>query len=174
MKKTIVLGAFVFLFITNMIFISTTVFYKTKIDKQVFKVYSFEAENTDIKINDGLVIISPNKQIVNGGKIWYVGDKQEHIQSYSKTIYLNKQGNKEIVLSNVVSIAGDSNGTAFSDVFLLNKSIGEINSEKLFSPDDINIINDNLYFSLDYLTINGEKGNITIKLNVKEFNCETH
>ncbi|KAF1084298.1 hypothetical protein SPSYN_02074 [Sporotomaculum syntrophicum] len=171
MKKQIVLGAFVFLFITNIIFISTTVFYKTKIDEQVFKVYSFEAESTDIKINDGLVIILPNKQIVNGGKMQYVGNKQENIQSYSKTIYLNKQGNKEIVLSNAVSVAGASDGTAFSDVFLLNKNIGEISSEKLFSPDDINIINDNLYFSLDYSTINREKGNITIKLNVKEFNC---
>ncbi len=170
MKKSIVLGVLILLFITNIIFIFTTVLYKTKIDEQVFKVYSFEAENIDIKISDGLVIISPNKQIVHGGKIQYLGNQKENIESYSKTIFLNQNGNKEIILSNAVSIADDNDGASFSDEFLLNRDIGEISSEKLFSPDDINIINDNLYFSLDYSTINGEKGNITIKLNVKEFN----
>ena len=157
--------------ITNAIFIGTTVLYKTKIDKQIFKVYSFEGEGTDIKISDGLVIISPNKHTVNGGKIQYKGNSQEKLQSYSKTIYLDKQVAKDIVLSNYVSFAVDTQITIPGE-FLLNKGVGEISSEKLFSEDDINIIKGNLYFSLDYETVDGQRGNSTVKLKVTEFNMD--
>lgn len=145
MKKSIVLGLLIFLFITNIIFISTTILYKSKIDKQVFKVYSFEGEDSDIRISDGFVIISPNKQTVSGGNIEYIGGKRENIKSYSKTIYLGNQVAKDIILSNSVSFEGDTKGTEFSDEFLLNKGIGEISSEKLFRENAINTIKDNLF-----------------------------
>lgn len=169
MKKSFILGGFVLLLIANIVFVTTTVLYKTKIDKQVFKVYSFEGESTDIRVSDGLVIISPNKQTVNGGKIQYIGNKQENIQSYSKTIYLDKQVDKDVILSNSVLFTGDIKEVAFPDELLLNKGIGEISSEKLFSNDAINNVKDNLYFSLDYSTTDGKTRNFTIKLNVKEF-----
>ena len=170
MKKSLVFGVLVFLLITNIIFISITVAYKTKVDKQIFKVYSFEGEDPDIKISDGLVILSPNKQIVNGGKIQYIGNTQKDIQYYSKTIYIDNQGDKDIVLSNSVSFTGDNVETAFPNEFLLNKDIGEIASERLFTEDAMNIIKDNLYFSLDYSTVHGQTGKITMRLKVKEFN----
>lgn len=78
---------------------------------------------------------------------------------------------KDTVLSNSASFAGNNTGTAFPDEFelLLNKGIGQISSEKLFAEEDINILKDNLYFSLDYSTADGQTGNFTIKLKVKEF-----
>lgn len=169
MKKSFILGAFVLLLIANIVLVRTTVLYKTKIDNQVFKVYSFEGESKDIRISDGLVIIFPSKQTVSGGNIKYIGNKQENIHSYSKTIYLDKQLSKDVILSNSVSFAGDIKGTSFPDEFLLNKDIGEISSEKLFNKDAINNIKDNLYFSLNYSTDDGKTGNYTIKLNVEEF-----
>jgi len=171
MKKSLVLLGFVFLIFTNILFIRSTLIYKTKIDKQVFKVYSFEGESTDIRISDGLIIISPNKQLVNGGNIQYIGNKQENIQSYSKTIYLDKQLDKDTVLSNSTSFAGNTTGTVFPDEFELplNKNIGQLSSERLFTEEDINIIKDNLYFSFDYSTVDGQTSNFTIKLKVKEF-----
>lgn len=69
MKRLPILGIMIFLLISNIIFISTTMLYKNKIDKQIFKVYSFEGENNNIKISDGIIVIYPNKQILNGGKI---------------------------------------------------------------------------------------------------------
>jgi hypothetical protein len=170
MKKSLLLGFLILLLISNIIFVSTTVLYKTKIDKQVFKVYSFEGEGTDIRISNGLIIISPYKHTISGGKIQYKGNKKEKIQLYSKTIYLNKQVDKDILLSDSASFAGANNGIVFADEFLLNNGIGAISSEKLFSEEDINIIKDNLYFSLDYSTVDGQTGNSTIKLKVKEFN----
>ncbi|WP_435791766.1 hypothetical protein [Clostridium sp.] len=171
MKKSLSRGLLIFLFITNVIFVATTVLYKTKIDKQVFKVYSFEGEGSDIRISNGIVIISPNKHIVNGGEIRYIGDSQEKLQSYSKTIYLDKQVEKEVVLSDSVSFAGNTQITIPGE-FLLNKGVGEISSGKLFSKDEINIIKDNLYFSLDYETVDGQRENSTVKLKVTEFNMD--
>lgn len=173
MRKSFVLGSLIFLFITNIIFAGTTVLYKTQLDNQVFKVYLFGGEGTDIRISDGLIIISPHKQIVHGGKIQYTGNKQDKIQTYSKSIYLNKQSDQDIVLSNSVSLAGDNPGVALANEFLLNNDVGDISSEKLFAEDDINLINNNLYFSLDYSTIDGQTGNATIKLEVKEFNINS-
>jgi hypothetical protein len=169
MKKQLRIGIFIFLIISNIVFIITTTFYKTKIDKQDFKVYSFDGENKDIRISNGVIIISPNKQILSGGEIVYKGNKNENIQSYSKKIYLNNQRNMEnIVLCNSVSFANDNKGTDFPDEFVLNKSVGGISSEKLFSEENLNIIKDSLYFSLDYSKVNGETGNFTIKLNMNE------
>ncbi|ETJ29586.1 hypothetical protein Q604_UNBC15887G0001, partial [human gut metagenome] len=84
-----------------------------------------------------------------------------------KKIYINEGNNENIVLSNSVSLQNDNKGIVFPDEFLLNKGVGEISSEKLFS-EDLNIIKDNFYFSLDYSKVNGEKGNFIIKLNVNE------
>lgn len=169
MKKLIVIGVLIFSLITNIILVNMVISYKTRIDKQEFKVYSFQGEDTNIRISNGIVIISPNKHIVNGGNIEYIGDSKEKIKSYSKTIYLDKKANKDIVLSNSVSFEGDTDGTRFSDEFLLNKGVGEISSDKLFNEADINNIKNNLYFSLDYSTIDGKSGSFTIKLNIKEF-----
>lgn len=118
-----------------------TMLYKNKIDKQVFTVYSFKGENSDIKISDGIIIIYPNKQIVNGGKIQYIGNKQESIKSYSKNIYLNKQGNKEKILSNSVSFEVNSKKTTFPDEFLLNKDIGEFYEKIIICFNCINTSN---------------------------------
>ena len=169
MKKQLTIGIFVFLIISNIVFIIATTFYKTKIDNQVFKVYSFDGENNDMRITNGIIIISPNKQTVSGGEILYTGSKNENIKSYSEIIYFkNRENTENIVLHNSVSFQNENKGIVFPDEFLLNKNVGGVSSEKLFSEDNLNIIKDNLYFSLDYSKVNGETGNFTIKLNINE------
>jgi len=104
-----------FLVITNIVFIGTTMWYKTKLDNQEFKVYSFQGENTDIRVTEGLIILFPNKHIVSGGNI---GSKEEQIESYSQNIYLDKEGDKYLVLSKAVSNGWDNKGTSLSDELL--------------------------------------------------------
>ena len=84
-------------------------------------------------ISNGIIIVYiPNKQIVSGGEILYTGSKNENIQSYSKKIYINEEGNNDnVVLSNSVSLQNDNKGIVFPDEFLLNKGVGELSSEKL-------------------------------------------
>ncbi|KLU63945.1 hypothetical protein DEAC_c41740 [Desulfosporosinus acididurans] len=157
----------ILLIITNLIFISTTVFYKSKIDNQVFKVYTFEGENKDIRLSNGIIIIYPSKQIVNGGQIHYIGNKLGNIKFYSKTIYLNKQGHQDHILSNSML---DYNGPlmTFPDELLLNRDIGGISGEKLLSDNDIKTIKDNLCFSLNCTLDDGKPINFIVKLSVKE------
>ncbi len=172
MKRKFILWIVFFLVITNIVFIGTTIWYKTKLDKQEFKVYSFQGENTDIRITDGLVIMSPNKHIVSGGNIQYIGSKEEQIESYSESIYLDKEGDKDIILLNTVSMEIDNKGASLSDELLLNKSIGEISSQQLFNEEQLGLIKNNLYFNLQYSTIDGKIENSIIMLNVKEFNMK--
>ncbi len=103
MKRSFIFWIVFFLVITNIVFIGTTIWYKTKLDNQEFKVYSFQGENTDIRLTEGLIILFPNKHIVSGGNIQYIGSKEEQIESYSESIYLDKEGDKDIVLSKAVS-----------------------------------------------------------------------
>ncbi|MGN9161397.1 hypothetical protein [Clostridium sulfidigenes] len=172
MKRKFILWIVFFLVITNIVFIGTTIWYKTKMDKQEFKVYSFQGENTDIRITDGLIIMSPNKHIVSGGNIQYIGSKEEQIESYSESIYLDKEGDKDVVLLKTVSMEMDNKGISLSDELLLNKSIGEISSQQLFNEEQLGLIKNNLYFSLRYSTVDGEIENSIIMLNVKEFNMK--
>ncbi len=170
MKRKFILWIVFFLVITNIVFIGTTIWYKTKMDKQEFKVYSFQGENTDIRITDGLIIMSPNKHIVSGGNIQYIGSKEEQIESYSESIYLDKEGDKDVVLLKTVSMEMDNKGISLSDELLLNKSIGEISSQQLFNEEQLGLIKNNLYFSLRYSTVDGKIENSIIMLNVEEFN----
>lgn len=170
MKRKFILWIVFFLVITNIVFIGTTIWYKTKMDKQEFKVYSFQGENTDIRITDGLIIMSPNKHIVSGGNIQYIGSKEEQIESYSESIYLDKEGDKDVVLLKTVSMEMDNKGISLSDELLLNKSIGEISSQQLFNEEQWGLIKNNLYFNLQYSTIDGKIENSIIMLNVEEFN----
>jgi hypothetical protein len=115
MKKSIGIGFLILILILSIIFISMLVSYKNKIDTQKVKVYSFSGKDTNIRISNGIIIISPNKQIVNGGHIQFIGNNRENVKSYSKTIYLDKKVNKHIILSNSVSHQD------YADEFLLNK-----------------------------------------------------
>ncbi|WP_346848886.1 hypothetical protein [uncultured Clostridium sp.] len=170
MKRSFIFWIVFFLVITNIVFIGTTIWYKTKLDNQEFKVYSFQGENTDIRLTEGLIILFPNKHIVSGGNIQYIGRKEEQIESYSESIYLDKEGDKDIVLSKAVSNGWDNKGTSLSGELLLNKSIGEISSQQLFNKEQLGLIKNNLYFNLQYSTVDGKIENSIIMLNVEEFN----
>ena len=170
MKKSFVNVTFFILFIIIIILFSTTLFYKIKNDKQQFEVYLFQGEDSNIRISSGLIIITPNKHIVSGGNIQFIGDIQEKMQSYSKTIYFKENNNKNTILSNSVSYEGDTEGMSLTEEFDLNKEVGGISSDKLFSEADINAFKDNLYFSLDYSTFDGKERNFTIKLIIEKMN----
>lgn len=152
------------LVITNLLFIATSIFYKSKIDNQVFKVYSFEGESNDIRLSNGIIIISSAKQIVNGGQIQYLGEKLENIIFYSKTISIDGK----TILSNSVSNSGEIPGMTFPNEILLNRDVGGISAKKLFSDKDINAIKDSLYFNLYCVTGDNKPKNYTIKLKVTE------
>ncbi|NLK51126.1 MAG: hypothetical protein GX295_01590 [Syntrophomonadaceae bacterium] len=160
----------VILLIANSIFIYATVMQKnSKQDNQVaLKVYSFEGESGEIRISNGVIVISQGKQIIYGGKLQYIGDKQENIKSYTKTIYQTNQNSKQVIMTNSVAVEGDSEGMTFPDEFLLNKDIGGLSGENLFTEEGLNSLKENMYFSLDGLTEDGRWFKYHVKLQVEE------
>ncbi|MDR3587670.1 MAG: hypothetical protein P4L59_20515 [Desulfosporosinus sp.] len=155
-----------FLLITNSIFIVTTVMYKNS--TPVFKVYSFEGESENIRVSNGVIIISKDKQMVQGGELQYIGIKRENISAYTKNIYIdNQHGNKETIVGGSV-FNNIKNGMIFPDELLLNRTIGGVSSEKLFRDEDMSTIKDNLYFSLEGTTNDGKQFNFMVKLQVQE------
>jgi hypothetical protein len=55
MKKSIVIGFLIFLLIGGIVLIRMIVLYKTEIDTQESKVYSFSGEDTNIRISNGFI-----------------------------------------------------------------------------------------------------------------------
>lgn len=168
MKKKLIITAFALLVISNIVLAITSISYKNKMNSyknQISKVYKFDGENEEIKISNGLIVVSPQKTTIIGGDIQYNGPKKQKVQSYTKTLYLNKQGNKDSLLIIGVSTGA---GVNFPDEFAINKSIGEISGGRIFFDNDLKNITNNLYFSIDYSSIFGPKGSSTVKLNVHE------
>ncbi|MEA4822320.1 MAG: hypothetical protein VB122_08875 [Erysipelotrichales bacterium] len=155
--------AIIFLLITNLVFIFTTVKYRNINNCSVFKAYSYKGQNDAIKINNGVIILSKDKHVIQGGELQYMGERLENIKSYTKTIYINNHGNKETLLESSVVTSG-FNGIIFPDDLLLNENLGNIEGGKLFLTDGF----ENLYFSLEGITNEGKEFNYELKLEVKE------
>lgn len=161
------------LLITNVIFITTTVVYKYKSTNSSLKIYSIKGENSDMKINDGFILLSKDKELLNGGNVEFSGNSIPNINYYSKSIFIDKHGERDTILLNSISHEGDYKVDSLRDELLANKTIGTISSETLFSNTDIDSIKDNLYFCFEYKTTNNEKKEIVVKLDVNEVNLNS-
>lgn len=157
------------LVILNIIFISTTIWYKYKLNNEQVEFYTFEGESKDIKLTNGLIVIYPNYQIFSAGDLQYLSETKNNVKNYSLDIYLDKPNMSKPILSTSLSYEGTTKGTIFPDEFILNKNLGEIRSQTLFTKDDIKYFN-NMYFSLKGSTMDNKNFEYTIKLNVKEIN----
>ena len=160
------IGVAVILIIINDIFITSTFKYKKKLDITVF---TFNGENELICIDDGMIIITPNRHQVFGGNINYIGLKDENIKFYSNKLYLKESQNENIIMINSVSFEGNDNYTSLKEELKLNESVGEISSITLFNKDDLDKIKDHLFFEFKYEGADGDIKTSEIKLNVKEY-----
>ena len=163
------IGVAVILIIINGIFITSTFKYKKKLDNINITVFTFKGENELICIDDGMIIITPNRHQVFGGNINYIGLKDENIKFYSNKLYLKESQNENIIMINSVSFEGNDNYTSLKEELKLNESVGEISSITLFNKDDLDKIKDHLFFEFKYEGADGDIKTSEIKLNVKEY-----
>lgn len=160
------------LVILNIVFISTTIWYKYKLNNPQVKFYTVEGESKDIKITNGLIIIYPKYQIFLAGDLQYLSETKNNVQNYSLNIYLDKPDMSKPILSTSLSYEGVTKGTVFPDEFILNKNLGEIRSKDLFTKEDIKDFKNNMYFSLKGSTMDKKDFEYKIKLDVKEINVK--
>ena len=134
--------------------------------KEETKVYSFSGSNDELKIHNGVIILSPQKQVVYGGEVEYIGPKRTHIKSYSKTIYIHDE--EDVVLKSRASFGVEGDGFSFPAESELNKENGWISSEELLTEQQIKELEENLYYQLEMIKDDGEIIKLPIQLDVRE------
>lgn len=152
------------LIIINIISI-VVIYYKTKVNEQIYKIYMFEGENNELSINNGLIIITPKKQTIIGGEMTYLKGIQDYVKSYSKKLFIDKSNKEENIIFR--------NSINFNDVSLTQTSfekmkIGEVTGQNIIKEEYLNDLSNKLYFTFEYTTGEGITINSTVKLEVRE------
>lgn len=159
----------IILFIISAISITTSFKYKKKLDNTNMIVFTFEGKNEFITLDDGVIIITPDKHQLFGGNFEYIGLKDENINLYATELYLKDSQGRKTIWTNSVSFHGKDFNTSLAEVLKLNKTVGEISSQTLFNKDELKKIKNHLFFQLKYEKTDGEVEAIDLQLNVKEY-----
>lgn len=154
-----------FLIITNILFIFNALNNKTKVAPQTFKVYQLKGENRDIKLSNGFITLYPNKDVIKGGTLEYLGVKQENITAYTESICFEKQG---VINKLLVRSVSNGSGMKFPEELKLNPTLGSISGDKLFNKENFDIMKDNCYFLIQGTTKDGRTFEYKVKLQVNE------
>lgn len=162
----------IILFIISAISITTAFKYKEKLSNANIVVFTFEGKNEFITLDDGVIIITPNKQQVFGGNFEYIDLKDENINFYATELYLKNSQGRKTLWTNSVSFHGKDSNTSLAQVLKLNKTVGDISSKSLFNKDELEQIKDHLFFQLKYEKTDGEVESIELQLNVEEYPSE--
>lgn len=164
---------FIALIITNIFFIGIATKYKNKSDiiNKSFKVYSVNGENEYLKVTDGIIIESYNKDILEGGRIEYLGVHKENLKFYEIQICVNGNGvdinGNENTLFSTKFKSENYDKHLFSSPGYLKANIGRISGEYITRHYDKKYLLNNMYLKLKLQFENGQKEEYKVKLNVK-------
>lgn len=164
---------FIALIITNIFFIGIATKYKNKSDiiNKSFKVYSVNGENEYLKVTDGIIIESYNKDILEGGRIEYLGVHKENLKFYEIQICVNGNGvdinGNEKTLFSTKFKSENYDKHLFSFPGDLKANIGRISGEYITRHYDKKYLLNNMYLKLKLQFENGQKEEYKVKLNVK-------
>lgn len=128
------------------------------------KVYSFKGENGDLSINNGIIVISPTKELLYGGELMNGQIKLENIAECTREFFVLNDGVKETLF--ITSVTDDSReGMTIEET----TQLGSISAEEdVFVRDTAKNLKDNFYFELRYTKTNGDKVSCQIQLDVTE------
>ena len=108
-------------------------------EKDQLRVYSFEGENENFTISNGIIVLHKSEEIFDGGKLSTTDNFFKNIISYTTTFYIASDKGKEVIMSNSVK---DMTGEALN----APNALGGISGNSIInSKDDLN---NNLYFEL--------------------------
>ncbi|WP_024615283.1 hypothetical protein [Clostridium sp. Ade.TY] len=157
------------LIVTNIFFIAIATNYKNKSDKinKAFKVYSVNGENDYLKITDGIIIESYNKDILDAGRIEYLGDNKKDLKSYKIQICAYGNNNEKILFCTNCK-SENYEKRLFSFPGDLETNIGRISGEYITKQYDKKYLLSNMYLKLNLQFENGKKEEYKVKLNVKQ------
>lgn len=130
--------------------------------KNNVEIYSFSGENEIISINNGLIILTDDKEKFIGGDLSFKTEEPTDVQSSSGKFFFYKEGNEFAILNNSSTVQGTTKGAQISS------ELGFISGKELFYGNDLELIKDSLNFSLSGKLINGENFEYNLILDIKK------
>lgn len=111
-------------------------------EKDQLRVYSFEGENENFTVSNGIIVLHGSEEIFDGGKLNTTDHFFKNVISYTTTFYIASDKGKEVIMKNSVE---DMTGEELNAPNALGRASGNsiINSK----IDDYDL-NNNLYFEL--------------------------
>lgn len=126
-------------------------------------VYSFNGENDQFTITNGVIVLNAAEEVFYGGNLDLKQDELfSDVTSFSATFYTMADGEKKTILSNAVTDMAENSVNVTGD---LGKISG---SEALLSTkiDDVEELQNNLYFDITTTNLNGEEITYHLQLSM--------
>ncbi len=128
-------------------------------------VYSFCGENKQFAVTNGVIVIGADEEIFYGGDLSVIDQEQfADISSYSVKFYTMTNGETRTIMHN--SVVDQTGGT-----ININGDLGKMSGEDIIignKLENINELNNNLYFELNTTDLNGEQDTYQVQLTVTE------
>ena len=135
-----------------------------KAEQEPLRVYSFSGENEQLTVSNGIIVLNGTEETFVGGDLKVTGDFFDDITSYSTTFYTMSGSEKDIILSNsVVDMTGETVNVSCD--------LGQISGESIIRRikiDDVNDLENVLYFELTTKNKNGEENVYQLQISLTE------
>lgn len=126
--------------------------------EQALIVYSFSGENDFVSVSNGVIVLDAKDEICYGGDLKVEPDEFTNITTFSTTIYLYSDNEKDILMSDKVE---DTTGGTID----VSGNIGKISGD-ILSDSDTDKLVDNLWFELKTTDLDGEENTYQLQLKI--------
>ena len=135
-----------------------------KAEQEQLIIYSFSGENELLAVSNGIIVLNGTEETFDGGDLKVTGDFFDDITSYSTTFYTMSGSEKDIILSNSVA---DMTGETVN----VSCDLGQISGKSIIRRikiDDVNDLENVLYFELTTKNKNGEENVYQLQISLTE------
>ena len=133
--------------------------------EQELVVYSFSGSDGQIAVSNGVIVMSPDKDVFYGGDLEVFNEELcTDIASYSTTFYTMNKGKRNTILSNSVVDQTDGSVNVSGD-------LGKMSGANLLIGNKVDASEDllhSLFFELRITPINGEQRVYEVQMEVTE------
>lgn len=157
------------LIVTNIVFISIATSYKNKLEdvRESFRLYSLSGENKNLKVTDGMIIESYDKDILNLGSVEYLGKVNKDVIEYEIDIFIEGK-NKMDTLYGIKVMTTEKNVNRFGENIDLTNNYGITSAEVITKNFDREYMRNNMYLTLKLKMKNGKEEIYKVKLDVRK------
>lgn len=134
--------------------------------RQSLAVYSFSGESEYFSISNGVIVLSSTEEIFYGGDLEVKQENFNDITAYSMTFYIMSGDGKDILISN--SVEDMTGGTIH-----ISGDIGKSSGDGTIIREPADELQNNLYFELETMDLDGEISNYQLQLSVVEITEKT-